>query len=430
MERKGLVRHKILTALTIVIVGCSGYPDIQNGQSIVSVILNAGEYACRSTDPDEDRISDISLMVFDEYGRAEECIWTGVNQKKMVAVSLTKGKKYRFVACANFGYRTKADTADDLTDIRYHMAYPDEYRNGIPMYADSGYIMIENDCDVTLKLIRLMSRISIRIDRSRLSEDVEMNVAGIRIGNCPRSVKVFSESSVESQDDCFPLGFTKTGEECSILNRIESPDISYPLSLYMLENIQGEFSRTPLEDDSEKVFNTYDPRRETCSYIEIDIDYTSDDKQSTDGFLKYRFYLGEDRNNLDIERNCHYRITVCPEDDGLKDDGWRVDKDALTTTVQPTFSYFPESYIRGDIGDTIHLGCRFTPKDATFDVGLEYMENDHKEGIYDYVIDDDGHGAVLTLTGPGRGLIYMSAGPPVNESALWLIEVNLPHGPS
>ena len=57
---------------------------------------------------------------------------------------------------------------------------------------------------------------------------------------------------------------------------------------------------------------------------------------------------------------------------------------------------------------------------------LEYMENDKKSGIYDYVLDNDGHGAVLTLTGPGSGLIYMSAGPPVNESALWFIEVNLP----
>jgi hypothetical protein len=54
------------------------------------------------------------------------------------------------------------------------------------------------------------------------------------------------------------------------------------------------------------------------------------------------------------------------------------------------------------------------------------MQNDKKEGIYDYIIDEDGHGAVITLTGPGSGLIYMSAGPPVNEAALWFIEVNQP----
>ena len=51
---------------------------------------------------------------------------------------------------------------------------------------------------------------------------------------------------------------------------------------------------------------------------------------------------------------------------------------------------------------------------------------DKAEGIYDYEIDPDGHGAVLTLTGPGTGLIYMEAGDPVNEAALFVIEVNLP----
>ena len=54
------------------------------------------------------------------------------------------------------------------------------------------------------------------------------------------------------------------------------------------------------------------------------------------------------------------------------------------------------------------------------------MDDDKAEGIYDYTIDDNGHGAVLTLTGPGRGLIYMEAGEPVNDAALFIIEVNQP----
>ena len=54
------------------------------------------------------------------------------------------------------------------------------------------------------------------------------------------------------------------------------------------------------------------------------------------------------------------------------------------------------------------------------------MEDDKAEGIYDYEIDEDGRGAVLTLTGPGRGLIYMEAGDPINDAALFIIEVNLP----
>lgn len=434
MDRKRMVRGRILTGLWQIAVllyiisclsGCTEAHDRKDAEGIVSVIFETGRLTCRSIDPDEDKINDISLLVFDEYGRMEANIWME-SGKRHCEISLTTEKKYRFVACINFGYKVVVSNSSELENLRYHLAYPDEYKNGIPMYADTGYILVRSNQEVLLKLIRLMSKISIRINRSKLSEGVEMSITGIRIGNCPREVSVFSDSRIEGSDECFPLGFNKSGEECSALNRIESYGLSYPVSLYMLENIQGQFDSIPIQEDPEKIFDIYDPRRDICSYIEIDIDYLSPDKASTNGQLKYRFYLGESRNDLNVERNCHYRITVCPEGDGLKDDGWRVDKDAIISTQPTTFSYYPDSYIRGNIGDKIHIGCSFTPKDAPFDVGLEYMENDRQEGIYDYEIDEDGHGAMLTLTGPGSGLIYMSAGPPVNESALWFIEVNLP----
>ena len=57
---------------------------------------------------------------------------------------------------------------------------------------------------------------------------------------------------------------------------------------------------------------------------------------------------------------------------------------------------------------------------------MEYLEDDKATGIYDYVIDEDGHGVTLVLTGPGSGLIYMEAGEPVNDAALYFIEVNMP----
>lgn len=428
MERKRRIFSCILIIAMAICASLTGCTDRleKSLRAPISIRFSTGSLTCRSSDPDEEKISDISLWVFDEYGRIEESIWLDQIKGRGCDLSLLTGKRYRFVACVNFGYKINVTDANSLADIRFHLAYPDEYRNGIPMMADTDYIEIPKDGVITLKFIRLMSKISIRIDRSRLSEDVSMNIRGIRIGNCPKSVAVFSESRAKDSDDCFPLGFSKEDEECYPLNTMESKGLSYPISLYMLENMQGKFSDYPISNDSEKVFDTYDPRWETCSYIELDIDYLSPDKVSKDGYLKYRFFLGENRNDLSIERNCHYQITVTPEEDGLKEDGWRIDKSCITSTLPPAFSYYPDSYIRGDIGDIIHLGCNFTPKDAPFDVGLEYMENDKKEGIYDYVIDEDGHGATITLTGPGSGLIYMSAGPPVNEAALWFIEVNQP----
>ena len=425
MERKRSILCIILISAAMLITSCLPVPAPVMQTTETTLIFDIGQMHTKAKDPDETRLTDVNILVFDSDGHAEECIWIP-DAGETATIHLIKGNIYSIRACANFGYRINVTDIKSLTDIRFHLAYPDEYRNGIPMMADTDYINIPKDGMITMKFTRLMSKISIRMDRSHLSEDVKMNVCGIKIGNCPRSASVFRESRARNADDCFPLGFNKEGEECNILNIMESNGLSYPISLYMLENIQGKFSDTPVSDDSKKVFDTYDPRRETCSYIELNIDYLSSDKASKDGYLKYRFYLGEDLNDLSVERNCHYQITITPEDDGLKEDSWRVDKSCITSTLPPTFSYYPESYIRGDIGDIIHLGCRFTPLDAPFDIGQEYMENDKREGIYDYIIDADGHGATITLTGPGSGLIYMSVGSPVNEAALWFIEVNQP----
>ena len=253
-----------------------------------------------------------------------------------------------------------------------------------------------------------------------------MDVTSIKLGNCPKSISICGKSRVENEDGCFRNGFSHSGPSCAPLNTENSARLSEDLSLYMLENMQGRFSQEDIGKDEDKVFEDYDSRSRICSYVEIGMEYSSDAWISKKSPLKYRFYLGEDRNSLDVERNCHYHITVCPEDDGLKGDGWRVDKSGLEYTGTVSMRQFPGDYITGDIGDKIHIGCSLTPSWAPFDAGVEYMEADKAEGIYDYQIDPDGHGATLTLTGPGRGLIYMEAGAPVNDAALFVIEVNRP----
>ena len=423
MERKGKLCGRFLIAAVVAAAcGCSTYETEREVPVVMKISCNRLE--SRAYDPDEDLISDISLLIFDERGSSEACLWSE-DGRSTFETRLLIGHKYTICACANFGYRIQVENISEAADLRYHMAYPDEYRNGIPMYAIEEVILSEDDREITITLERLMAKISLQMDRSRLSDDVRMYVRAARIGNCPRSVSVFTESRVRNEDDCFPSGFVRKDFETDMLNTGSDKGLSGSIYLYMLENMQGEME-TDIYEDSEKIFGKADSRRKTCSYIELEIEYMSDEFYSTGKGLIYRFYLGEDRNNLDVERNCHYHITVTPEDDGLSDDGWRVDKSSLNDYGPVSFNQYPSDYIVGDIGDKIHIGCDISPWNTPFDVGIEYMEDDKAEGIYDYEIDDDGHGATLTLTGPGRGLIYMEAGEPINDAALFIIEVNLP----
>lgn len=421
MGRKGRLSGHILTFCSLLLCSCA--IDTEEDIRDVCVRFDAGRMMTRAIDPDEEMISDISLMIFDETGAAEDCFWLPRGKRECTA-RLIMDKEYTFCACANFGYQVYADHIDELEEITFHMAYPDEYREGIPMYSMEK-VRITDEPEVTLNLKRLMAKISLRIDRSRLDKDVEMHVRSVRIGNCPRMANVFTQSRVRDGDDCFPAGFTRGALEAAGLNINASKGMSKEISLYMLENMQGEIPHS-VTSDSDKVFDKDDPMREKCSYIEMEMDYISDQMYSQSKGLIYRFYLGEDRKNLDVERNCHYHITVTPENDGLSDDGWRVDKSDLTEFGLPSIMGYPSNYIRGDIGDRIHIWCEYSPWNAPFDVGISYMEDDKAEGIYDYEIDEDGRGAVLTLTGPGRGLIYMEAGDPINDAALFIIEVNLP----
>lgn len=425
MERKRLVRCAILM-LSMLISAC-GNPDSEKSYAEIRIGFRQEIFSTKAIDPDENAIHDANILAFDRNGMLEYAIWCKEAEiADGIELKLLDGKEYRFMACVNFGYEITATTLEEMLEHRYYMAYPDEYQRGIPMSADTGLIRIENDSQIILDLKRMMSKISLRIDRRKLSETVEMKVRNVTIGNCPKSASAFKSNSVEGLEDCFSLGFHRNAEECSSLNQLAEKGISKEISLYMFENIQGSFSETGINRDGEKVFEKDDPRQYSCSYIEIQMDYVSPQWKSVDDGLIYRFYLGEDKNNLDVERNCHYRITICPENDGLTEDSWRVDKTHIVPTGPVSFSSWPESYILGDIGDKIHIGCTFTPSYAPFDVGIEYMMEDKARGIYDFDIDPDGHGATLTLTGPGRGLIYMEVGEPVNEAAMWIIEVNQP----
>jgi hypothetical protein len=385
----------------------------------VTINFHEAEVSVRSVGPDEVNITDISLMIFDENGNAEECIWLP-SGKTSYSTDLLTNKKYTFCACANFGHQVYADHIEELQEISFYMAYPDEYREGIPMAAKEEILITEN-CKIEISLKRLMARISLRMDRSRLDEDVEMYVSSIRIGNCPRYASLSPPSKAGSRHDVFETGFELTEDQCVALNSSSYQGLSGEVSVYMLENMQGEFPHI-IGEDEEKVLEKDDPLAEKASFIEIEMDYKSSALISYDSPLIYRFYLGDSIGNLDVERNCHYRFTIIPEDDGLAGNGWRVDKSGIGPST-PLFIMHPGDYVEGHVGDTLHIWCECYPKTAPFDPGYEELNFDKSRGIYDYKIDGDGHGVTLYLKKAGTGIVYMSAGYPINKSGMTIVRV-------
>ena len=83
----------------------------------------------------------------------------------------------------------------------------------------------------------------------------------------------------------------------------------------------------------------------------------------------------------------------------------------------------PGDYVEGHVGDTVRVWCDCYPRTAPFDPGLDELYYDKSRGIYDFKVDEDNHGVTLYLKKPGTGIIYMSAGEPINRSGMVIISV-------
>lgn len=289
----------------------------------------------RSADPpDESTISDLNLFVFSEDGFLEEFRYLSSRTLEKnggrisIQVPLVRGIRASIACCANFGYEIKGiSTLMELSAYRYNLAYPDEYSRGIPMSALVTKVWSTDDDSVTIPLERIMAKISVSMDRSALDNGVRLSVKGVTIGNCPRSASVIGPSSVQGALDVFAKGFVKSFSQVDAMNKETSPGRSGEVSVYMLENMMGDLLEDTVDDTGKLVSGAV---AQSCSYISVECEYVSKELNTRPGeYLIYRFYLGEENWNFDIERNTHYHFVVQPYGDGLGGSGWRIDKSAL-----------------------------------------------------------------------------------------------------
>lgn len=292
----------------LVLVACTRMPV--PSLCPTTIVLKTEAPATRASDPDEQRITDFNLLIFNPQGELEEKVF--VSGRKMeyrdggvcYRTRLLKGASYTVLAAANLGYELPCRTLEEARAARYHMAYPDEFTPGMPMAAFRENLEAGEKMEIPLE--RLMAKVVLSVDRRTLDEDVQLVVRQVKVGCCPSSVQLFGESTVKER---FANGYLKDWSEVRPLNENGS------LGVYLLENVQG---KRP------------EPSRTECSFIELKMEYRSDTFQTRPGeYLVYRFFLQENPGDYTVRRNTLYRVTVKPEGNGLGEDGWRVDQSAL-----------------------------------------------------------------------------------------------------
>ena len=395
---------------------CTPQPWAQKDNIVVPFILRpmAASAVTKSSDPDENRIEDVNLFLFGADSMlCEKRFYAGKDIRRenglpVAGISLLKDCKYNIFTVANAGFNLVGiNTWEDLMAYRKHLAYPDEFSRGIPMSGKIENFSCSGKEPLSIPLYRMMAKISIRMDRSALDAGVKMNVASVTIGNCPNSALAFAPSRVANESQRFSKGYFKSLAGADNLNIGDDGGLSREVSLYSMENLQG------------------DDRDGLRSYVEMELEYQSAKEYTGAGKnLIYRFFLGDGKGNHDVERNCEYHFTVKPEGNGLMtEDSWRVDKSGLTAFTSGSITLHPGSYVERKVGEDVHVWAEVVPPLAPFDIGLEELEFDRERGIYDYEIDEDGHGVTLHLKSRGSGILYFEAGEPVNDSVACWIQV-------
>lgn len=407
-------------------VGCNGFPR-ESERAGTELVLILGDGApTRSSLPDDRLVSDINLLVFNETGLLEERRFLSSRQFTVspdgirVKTTLLTEAAYDIFVAANLGYALPALTREDVETYRFHMAYPDEYSRGMPLSARLDGHVSHGDETVRLDLVRTMARIDLCLDRTALESDVSFQVTSVAIGNGPSSVRLFGDSRAEGGGQVFSGGFLLDQWQVQALNEDQSPGRSGTVSLYLLENLQGDLLET--EDEREKTFSE-GRYGQVCSYIEIRGSYHSPTWHTPPGeSLRYRFYLGDGPGNFDVIRNTACRVTVHLEGDGLGEDGWRVDKGSLIPETR--FDLHPAAYNECQPGDSFHLWCDVFPEDVDFEI--EPVAWDDDEGVhnlYTFDVDPDGHGLTIHTWKGGSALVYFKAGPPVDRDTLALLVI-------
>lgn len=393
-----ILRHISIAASGLAaLLSCSGERLETEGD--ITVCLECGKVKGQAG-YGNDGIWDINLFVTGDNGIAEYHRYVSFSSPKESAalekLRLLYGKEYTLYAIANAGFDTGALNEEELESYRLHLIYPDHFERGFPM-AGKKVITPMKGVEEELRLERLVSRISVKLDRSLLDDDIDFNIAGAKVGNCPEWVKPFDVSRAEdAAEDLFPSGYYTRGNDM--------------FDVFLAENVQGEL------------------RQDLCSYLEMDIDYSSGSFY-TEGSrcLKYRFYLRE-HDNYRVERNSHYRVTVRPEKDGLLcDDSWRVDKSGLTQwsgdpylRISPGGStedgIYYEYYYSLERNGSMHFSVASFPKTMKIWLRDDLVEDEITDGRAEYKMDADGKGFTVTSLGKAcMSMMELHAGEPLND---------------
>ena len=330
MKRKSLtylsfVAATVMSALTSCTESEYETNDVsEKVQATVSINIAGDSYGNAGTKSSfswqDDDINDVELVVTDADGNIEEVIYSRASSS--LAFEGVVGRTYFIWGAANLGREEEAVTLSGFVDKVRTVSRSQIEEYGIPMFSacstgkpGPAEITVTGTNDrVTVRMVRMMARIDLRVDRSDLENPEGFSIDGITLYNAIDSYLPYADENKQTHERKFGSAL----DEASAKDLIDA-NKEKAITLYAFENMQGDLL-TGNNDPWKKVPSGIGDAEGCCSYIEMECSYVSGSLACND--IKYRMYLGEDSTtNFDVRRNTKYTITLFPSEEEV--DGHR-----------------------------------------------------------------------------------------------------------
>ncbi|MBR5385165.1 MAG: hypothetical protein IK143_04790 [Bacteroidales bacterium] len=300
-------RYIVLTTMFIMSASCTGTQDGDILDTPADITLSLSGADTKSRISDTDRISEMTVAVFNPEGILET---TCYSEGTSITLRLDRNRSHNAYIIANLGDRTSSipDTEDGMDGFKAIIpSYAHMVEKGLP---GAGMAVIHPGWNAgqeqQVALNRLAAKLNIDIDISEIGDDLKaLEYSLISVRNLNRSLTLFPSSDspssrAESTDDFLP-----DFDYDDLKGTVTSRNVTRTVTLIVPENISG----------SNDGFATY-------------VELSTRKKANTDGVkggLCYRFHVSDDNDIIGGES---YHINLRLTWEGMfTEESWQVCRD-------------------------------------------------------------------------------------------------------
>ncbi|MCD7849393.1 MAG: hypothetical protein LUH63_06415 [Parabacteroides sp.] len=363
-----------------------------------------------SADDPQEKVTDLNILIYDENGTLIENESQYINSGKALSdlselstkndkastpftlTDIEPGDKVVYVV-ANAGESFVNENAVSTEEGLKNYTFGNGDVPRLVMFAEGRSFNVANNPSITSSLKRIYSMVTVKMEFDKnFNKNVQIIPQSVQLKHIPLNGRLSElDGSLENGNKIINGGGSETADG-ALLGKGKNEDFlledhasAMPLFMYENRQPQGKYNDGNYNDERSKTpadFNEATPQAKVietdkkCSYLEIKAQYIKDGKVqgAGSGYLTYRFFLGTNAtDNFDVQRNCHYKVTLMLTGDGGKDEAtWRVVADLKKEiTIQDVYLGYREgavSYVQAD-GD--FENAKITSMDNKIDVSID-----------------------------------------------------------